>query len=142
MCDDFKKFTDSLGLTDDQLASAKLAHAGINLPKPTQAERQLIRIQKSDIEGEGVFAAKRLVKGVTIPLIASGKWTLSGIKANHSPKPNFGLVNVHGSVSMFAARQVEKGEEITIDYWAMRELLFAPMNTTRTTGGAKAFQPK
>lgn len=99
-----------------------------------------IFIKNSGIEGKGVFAQKKIKKGETIFILKGKirKWKVvdeessqygpnwvgigkdtwldvvsPGIFTNHSCNPNGGI---KGSVTIVALRNINEGEEITIDY--------------------------
>lgn len=88
----------------------------------------MYKIGKSDIEGEGVFADQDISKGTCLGLahVMKGleliKITDLGAKHNHSKEPNCRSVKINEKRYLFAIRDLQKGEEITVDYTLQPEL--------------------
>lgn len=84
------------------------------------------KIDKSKIHGQGVMAGRNLKNGSIVDKAtdpssrAQDKITHMGSKLNHSTKPNCLLKRIETSRIIFhnliAARDVEEGEELTVNY--------------------------
>jgi hypothetical protein len=83
-----------------------------------------VSIKKSSIEGMGLFANKTYTKGDSIMLaMVSGKRTEAGRYANHSSSPN-AIMKAEGcDVALYAAANINLGEEITTNYRDVVNLL-------------------
>lgn len=77
-----------------------------------------IYIADSAIEGKGVFSRTAVASGATIcPARLQGMRTPAGRYTNHSVCPNAQMRLDHGNlVSLVALRDIEAGEELTVDY--------------------------
>lgn len=88
----------------------------------------MYRIAKSNIAGEGVFADQDISKGTCLGLahIMEGsklkKITDLGAKHNHSMEPNCRSIKISNKRYLFANRDLQEGEEITVDYTKQPEL--------------------
>jgi len=105
-----------------------------------------LSIGKSQINGKGCFATRRFPRGRKIAEYAGerissreakrrahraklricdidGRWSIDGSRGgngthdvNHSCEPNSYMKIIYGHILFYALRDVEPGEEITIDY--------------------------
>jgi quercetin dioxygenase-like cupin family protein len=83
-----------------------------------------VYVQKSSIEGDGLFAARNFVADEIIcPALVGGKRSLAGRYSNHAINPNCIMAYVDGALTLVAARAVESGEELTTDYGATLALI-------------------
>lgn len=87
--------------------------------------QSLYRIDKSKIEGEGIFANKKISENQTIGLPLYVKFYIFpiitkelGKKINHSSNPNAKLVKDPMCLKWYlvATRKISKNEEITMNY--------------------------
>lgn len=84
------------------------------------------KVQKSDIHGNGVFAATPLKSGedigVSIPLVSDTKSVKTyqrnvfGLLINDSKDPNCTCKKIGGDWHFVAIRSIEENEEILVDY--------------------------
>lgn len=65
------------------------------------------------------FAADELIAAMTVGLV----FTTCGRYVNHSPFPNTRSVAVIGGTAFQATTRIAAGEELTVDYRNVRELL-------------------
>ena len=91
-------------------------------------------VKKSDIEGLGLFASDDIKEGefeiFSLP-VHTGEITgdrffvfdsvydlrLSNLQyMNHSDTPNIDYIEIEGKIKILALRDIEKGEELLIDY--------------------------
>jgi hypothetical protein len=82
-----------------------------------------VRVQKSNIEGHGLFATSTIVRGEWIcPARLGGMRTPAGRFTNHAKEPNAQMVARDGDMYLQAIADIEgckggqTGEEITVDY--------------------------
>jgi len=111
---DYQAFLHEYGLTEDYVQS---------LVQNTDDQCDLdgvydIELKESLIHGLGAFAMKDIAEHTLIaPARLNGKRTIAGRYVNHSDKPNaqfFPLDN--GDLHLIATFNINKGDEITIDY--------------------------
>lgn len=83
-----------------------------------------VYVDKSNIEGDGLFAAKKIKKGEKIGTAhINGQPTpVIGKKHNHSDNPNMVSKKKGNQRDIFANRDIEKGEELTTNYRMQPEL--------------------
>jgi hypothetical protein len=83
-----------------------------------------VYVDKSNIEGDGLFAAKKIKKGEKIGTAhINGQPTpIIGKKHNHSDNPNMISKKKGNQRDIFANRDIEKGEELTTNYRMQPEL--------------------
>lgn len=83
-----------------------------------------IYIDKSDIEGQGVFAKKDFTEGHMIGIGHKNGQPVTelGRKHNHSEKPNSESILIGDARYIKTLRPLKKGEEITVDYRKQPEL--------------------
>lgn len=83
-----------------------------------------IKVAKSPIEGDGLFATGQIYAGENIaPARISGKRTIAGRFTNHAAEPNAKMIRLeNGDIHLIAVKDIAgcrggfNGEEITIDY--------------------------
>lgn len=83
-----------------------------------------IKVAKSQIEGEGLFATADILPGEVIaPARITGLRTIAGRYTNHSPMPNAQMTHAHGGdIDLVALSPITgchgglDGEEITVNY--------------------------
>lgn len=119
--DDFKKMLAEIGV-DESTVRTQSENKLDQIPMPYGAWS--FKIDKSPIEGQGVFATANIGDGESIgPARISGMRTPLGRFTNHSKNPNAVMIeNSKGDVYLFATGNISgsvggyNGEEITIDY--------------------------
>ncbi len=80
-----------------------------------------VSVRDSQIQGKGVFADRDFSAGEQIGAARKGdKRTLLGRYANHSFTPNAKPENADGEMIFIATTDIAEGEEITVDYRAVR----------------------
>jgi hypothetical protein len=145
---DFRDFLSEIGVTQAQMDAAALT-----LPAPIHVASDCRhRVSPSAIEGLGVFSGSGLKTGehVCTLMVGSG-WTTCGRYINHDPDPNSVAVLVREGLIGMAARQINDGDEITLNYRQVRDALLArhegrgrldptgaagpPMNTSSNRSG-------
>ena len=103
-----------------------------NVDRKTLSEHKKYSIDKSNIEGEGVFATHDIEKGefIGIPIPDENKFaefvrtrndkldTRSNLakKLNHQSENNCIVKSENNNLNMYAQNDIKKGDEITIDY--------------------------
>jgi hypothetical protein len=76
-----------------------------------------ILIKPSNIQGQGLFSAIKLFKGCAIgPARINGLRTPMGKYANHAVNPNAKIVIKNNDAEVVAIKDIEAGEEITVNY--------------------------
>lgn len=115
MDDDWNKFLEELGLTQETMDEAAKT-----LPTPIKEEDPSYFVSDSPIGGKGVFAKKDM-NGFLGKLRSGNDWYVAGRYANHSPTPNAIPVRFGDELAMVG--EVKKGEEITLNYRDVRKLL-------------------
>ena len=85
-------------------------------------------VQKSDINGKGVFASKNLKKGELVGLAVTDEEAVTDTKnfrdarteigryLNHQNKENAALKSENNTLNTYAKNTIKKGEEITVNY--------------------------
>ena len=109
----FAAFVQEEGLTDEMLAEAKA-----QLSPPLEEPSPQYEVRESPIEGLGVFATTDL-SGV-IGAFKTDDWYVLGRYTNHSPTPNTKCFLLNDTLVLQG--DVAKGEEITVDYFQVREM--------------------
>lgn len=113
---DFTRFLAEYGFAPEFVRACS-DYEGDRVPMPDWAEGRL-RLQKSPIQGFGLFAAARAEAGdLLAPARIAGQRTPAGYRINHSRTPNacFGP-HPNGDLHTLALRGIQAGEEVTIDY--------------------------
>lgn len=76
-----------------------------------------LKLADSVIHGKGLFATTKIIAGdVIAPARIDGKRALSGRYTNHSVRPNAKFVALDDDLFLEALRDIDYGEEVTIDY--------------------------
>lgn len=121
---DYAKLLDELRLTDAQVKKST-NDLSDHICQP-RCDFVNFTYGKSQIQGNGTFAAKLLVSGQRIgALNIEGFRTVLGRSVNHSPIPN-ARVDVEGkTLVLSAAGPIPAGEEITINYRSMPAIKLA-----------------
>jgi hypothetical protein len=108
--EDFVAFLAEEGLTMVDIEAAKAA--------------EKFSLKPSPIEGLGAFANHNFADNEIIDvMLFNGTFTTLGRYMNHSPFPNTRPVAVSNGSVFQAATAIRAGEELTVDYRSVRELL-------------------
>lgn len=117
---DFHKLLKENGVTEKQV---RFESERIEDLIPFPLGISIVRISKSRIEGQGLFATSNISKGSVIaPGRIGNDRTPAGRYVNHSVSPNATAINTKSGVDFIALRDIKGclggflGEEITIDY--------------------------
>lgn len=90
-------------------------------------------VAKSSIHGKGVFSSKNMKSGDNIGVavldINPLKRTEVGKMINHSDSASSVLRENGDAFSLFASKDIKKGDEITVDYYQAEEELGTPIDT-------------
>ena len=117
---DYLKMLDDLGVTHEQVIAESENEADqITLG----IEECKVKIDRSPIQGKGLFATDNIKTGEIISLARYGGYrTQAGRYTNHALIPNAFMKEIEGNIYLIAGRDIdgckggELGEEITIDY--------------------------
>lgn len=112
--EDFKLFCCEYGLSYEMLIA--LAE---NNDDVEETDLCLLNLKLGDsvIHGRGLFAIRKLPAGEVIaPARLNGKRALAGRYTNHSVRPNAGFFALGDDLFLEALRDIDHGEEVTIDY--------------------------
>lgn len=122
--DDYVNLLAELGLTEAQ-AQKSSSDLSDHIGQP-RLDFANFTYGKSQIRGNGTFAAKLLVAGQYIgALNINGCRTMLGRSVNHSPMPN-ARADMEGNVLVLsAAGPIPAGEEITVNYRFMPAIKLA-----------------
>ena len=112
---DFLHMLDELQLSKD-LVRQQSENKADQIEMPIGFEH--VYIDKSSIEGSGVFSSKAINASDEIcPARINGKRTPAGRYANHAVTNNSDIIIKESGIAMLIAnRRIEKGEEITVNY--------------------------
>lgn len=113
--DDWGLFLEEVGLTQEIMDEVAR-----KLPPPLKEEDALYFVSSSDIAGRGIFV-KQDLNGFLGVLRIGDEWTVAGRYANHSPSPNTVPIKFKDQIAMYG--EVNKGEEITLNYRDIRRLI-------------------
>jgi hypothetical protein len=113
--EDYGRFLDEYGLTQE-LVTILVENMTDQVPMPTGFDT--LDIRPSPIAGVGMFATRDIADGELIaPARLGDMRTPAGRYINHSCLPNCVFVpHANGNLDLHAARAIQSGEEITIDY--------------------------
>lgn len=133
--EDYLKALEEFGFTHDQVFKISQDFSDhIDVKYPSQK----IKIDRSPIQGKGLFATAPILEGEVIyPARIDGKRTIAGRFTNHSLNPNAKMELLPNSnMNLVAIKDIKgcsggkNGEEITIDYrqamalqWKKKEIL-------------------
>jgi hypothetical protein len=94
-----------------------------NLQESKKEKEKKYYVDKSDLGGKGVFAAKDIKKGETIGLLhkiikigSKYEFTELGKMHNHKDKPNCHNERIDNKRYLVASENIKKGQELTTDY--------------------------
>ncbi len=113
---DFTRFLAEYGLTRTAVRNASY-NMNDQIPMPDWAQGKL-QLGHSDIQRYGMFASEAVaIADVMDPARIGDKRTPAGVFTNHSCTPN---ARYHayedGDLDLIAVRNINKGEEVTLDY--------------------------
>jgi hypothetical protein len=109
---DYAAFLDEYGLTDYVVRQISEHDGDLFF-----ADLPSVRMQKSAIEGNGMFACEQIHKDARIgPARIFGFRTPLGRFVNHSPTPNIRFERMTDGLMVIATENINKGEELTVDY--------------------------
>ena len=112
--DDFSKFLDEVELTDSQVWILT-SRTDDRIPMPEDVE--LVQVKPSLIHGLGLFAVESVSIGQLLaPMNINGLRTPAGRFVNHSNEPNCIAVPKDDNLYLVAARNLEQGEELLLNY--------------------------
>lgn len=115
---DYELMCEELGVTPEQVRLESEATDDIII-----TDNDLIYIKESEIEGNGVFARQDFKSGELVgdARIGYGRAAL-GRYTNHSDYPNCGAMIKGGCIRFYASDDIDKDEEITVNYREIRDL--------------------
>lgn len=110
---DYNIFLHQVGLTQDKMDKiVQIEHDLMEMPDGVFTE-----LRDSSIHGKGLFATKSFETGETVcPGRLNGKRTPGGRFINHSPNPNIIPKLVGDDIYAIAARKIQAGDELLVDY--------------------------
>jgi hypothetical protein len=112
--EDFSRFLDEVELTDSEVWILT-SRTDDRIPMPEDVE--LIQVKPSLIHGLGLFAVESVYIGQLLaPMNINGLRTPAGRFANHSNEPNCIAVPKDDNLYLVAARNLEQGEELLLNY--------------------------
>lgn len=113
--EDYERFLVEYGFTQ-QFLDPIVQSTADQVPMPEGFNK--LALQPSPIHGLGMFATCAVEEGELLaPARVDGKRTPAGRYTNHSVEPNAVFVALDsGDLNMVAARAIQAGEEVTIDY--------------------------
>lgn len=118
----YEEFLASIGANEAQMLSAA---ASVNFRPASVSEIYAIRLDRSPIHGLGVFASRDIQwGGFVADGFIDGVWSLTGRFLNHSDEPNLELRGALCHNHFQAIDEIQSGEELTVDYRQVRNLLF------------------
>jgi SET domain-containing protein len=117
---DFGLFLEENNLTEELLQKAK---ANTVYAQMDAFEADRIILSESAIEGFGVFARRDIMIGDAFAAFNGGIWSCVGRFMNHSSTPNTEMIRVGGITVYSTLRQIPMGEELTVNYRQVREVL-------------------
>lgn len=129
MTTDFDAFLDELGVTPEQMERAASL-----MPEPlAKSPGEGYALGNSSIHGVGVFATRSFDADQDIALFKSGdEWTQAGRYMNHAANANCAAYS-DGDVRIRALKRVVSGDEMTVDYRQVRDLLDPRSSRERLT---------
>lgn len=111
---DYKRFLNEQGLTEDQTLSFVENISDIKLLDLNSFN---VILKESSISGKGLFTEQPLEEGdFVMPARLCGQRTQAGRYVNHSVRANCSFILKDGNLCMFAIKNIEKGEELTVNY--------------------------
>lgn len=129
---DYSLFVAEIGLTEDDMEAVRLS---IEYDKFAPLPEPLYR-RESLIHGDGLFTTKAFAGPIervdgnwTCTCVGccygAGEFTLAGAIMNHGLDPNAMVQPFAHGLFIFATKKIEIGEEITVNYRQMREVVGA-----------------
>jgi SET domain len=110
---DYQRILQETGFTHEQRRAIS-ENESDQIPMPGDFN---VAVLQSMIEGKGLFATMGFKDGQFIcPARVGAMRTPAGRFTNHSVKPNAKMVADVGGVNMFAIRDINQGDEITVNY--------------------------
>lgn len=118
---DYGAFLHQMGLTQDDMDKVVLIDYDlIDMP-----DGFFVELKDSPIHGKGLFATQDFEAGeVVCPGRIDGKRTPAGRFINHSPNGNIEPKKVGEDIFATAARKIQAGEELLVDYRASMRVNF------------------
>lgn len=125
---DFAALLSEFGITQEDAD-----RAASELPEPLKIEEDAAHlVGPSSIEGLGAFSGRDIAAYAhACTLNVGGKWTVCGRYANHSDTPNLRAILDGRRLIAIAARQINRGDELTLDYRQVKEALPGPAFLTK-----------
>ena len=118
---DYNLFLHQIGMTQDEMDS--IVHIEYDLMD--MPEEVFTQLRESPIHGKGLFATKDFEAGeVVCPGRINGKRTPAGRFINHSLNPNIVPKKVGDDIYAVAARKIQAGDELLVDYRASMRVNF------------------
>ena len=112
--DDFSRFLDEVELTDSEVWILT-SRTDDRIPMPEVVK--LVHVKPSLIHGLGLFAVESVSIGQLLaPMHINGLRTPAGRFTNHSNEPNCIAVPKDDNLYLVAARNLEQGEELLLNY--------------------------
>ena len=112
---DWELFLSEIGVTQELMDEVART-----LPPPMKEPEPSYFVSDSEIAGLGIFA-KRDMKGYIGKLWKADDWYVAGRYINHAASPNTIPVRFKDEIVMYG--EVNKGEEITLNYRDIRRLI-------------------
>lgn len=130
--EDYARFVHEIGLTEEDMEQARRR---FDEEAVEQLPDALYR-RESMRHGDGVFTRMGFKEPVPQPdgnwmcacitrCYAYGRFTLAGVLANHSMDPNAMARPFGNGLFFFATKKIEPGEEITVNYRQIYEVVTA-----------------
>ncbi len=118
---DYGAFLHQLGVDQEEMNKiVQIEYDLMPMPEGVSAE-----LRDSPIHGKGLFATKDFQAGdVVCPGRLDGKRTPAGRFINHSPTPNIVPKKVGDDIYAVAARKIQAGDELLVDYRASMRVNF------------------
>jgi hypothetical protein len=115
----FLQAIEAFGFTEESVRAISVDESTLD-----RASLDGVQVQRSMIEGDGLFSTRSFAEGEIIcPALVGDKRSLAGRYSNHASNPNCVMAYVDGALTLVAARAVESGEELTTDYGATLALI-------------------
>lgn len=114
---DYEKFLNELNLTEEDMQKGK----AVTYVKCSSLPSERYVVSPSMIEGLGVIAVEDIC-GV-VGEFHTSEWEVLGRYTNHSPTPTGIVIRDRHSNDILLLADVKKGQEITVDYRQVKEVL-------------------
>lgn len=130
--EDYRHFVAEIGLTEEDMEAVRLS---IDYDKFPPLPDTLYR-RESLIHGDGLFARREFAAPYQLPegtwmcacislCYKHGEFSLAGAIMNHQPDPTAMVRPFADGLFIFSTKKIEIGEEITVNYRQMREVVEA-----------------